>query len=431
MKILISNARIIVDDKTDNYIIKKGDIAIEDDRIIKVADEGELPRGWKADKKIDGSDKVVLPGFVNTHTHAAMSLFRSYADDLPLMKWLKEKIWPLEDKLTAEDVYWGSMLAICEMLRSGTTTFADMYFFMDEVARAVEESGIRACLSRGIVKFTAEESIPYSKAFIQKWNNTADGRITTMLGPHAPYTCPPDLLKDVVIPLASELGVGMHIHLSETKGEVEDMVTKYGMTPIKLMESIGLFKHHVLAAHVVHPDKEELAILKANNVNVAHNPESNLKLASGIAPIPAMLEAGINVSLGTDGAASNNNLDMLSEMRTMALIHKATTFNPEVIPAHEALRIATANGAKALNLKEVGILAPGMKADMICIDLNKAHMQPLHNIIANIVYSAHSSDITHTIVNGKILLEDGKLTTIDEKMVIKQAGLSAQRLTSA
>ena len=430
MKILIRNASIIVGDAADDFIIKRGDLAIEEDRIIKVADEGELPLGWQADKEIDGSNKAVLPGFVNTHTHAAMALFRSYADDLPLMKWLKEKIWPLEEKLTAEDVYWGSMLAICEMLKSGTTTFADMYFYMDEVARAVEESGIRACLSRGIVMFTAEESIPYSKAFVQKWQNAADGRITTMLGPHAPYTCPPDLLKDKVIPLATELGVGMHIHLAETKGEVEDMKAKYGMTPIKLMESIGLFELHVLAAHVVHPDAEEMAILKAHNVSVAHNPESNLKLASGIAPVPEMLEAGINVSLGTDGAASNNNLDMLSEMRTMALIHKATSFNPEVIPAKQALKVATLNGARALGLKEVGKLAPGMKADLICIDLNKAHMQPLHNIIANIVYAAHPSDVTHTIVNGKILVEDGVLTTIDEQLVIRQAQLSAERLTA-
>ena len=430
MKILINDALLLTTDQKGDYEVKKGDIAIDGNKIIKVADIGELPQGWQAEKLISGENKLVMPGFVNTHTHAGMTLFRGFADDLPLMKWLQEKIWPLENNLTGEDVYWGTMLAAAEMLKSGTTTFSDMYFFMDDTARAVEEAGIRACLARGMVIYTAKESVPEAKAFVKRWNNTADGRITTLLGPHAPYTCPPEFLKEV-INLADELEVGLHIHLAETQHEVNEMIEKYGLSPIRLMDSIKLFERHVLAAHVVYADNEEIEILKAKNVHVAHNPESNMKLASGIAPIPAMLNAGINVSLGTDGAASNNNLDMLTEMRAMTFMHKVATLNPEIIPAHEALKIATVNGAKALGLQNVGILAPGMKADVICIDYAKVHMQPLHNIMANIVYSAQPSDVSHTIVNGKILLEDCKLTTLDEEKIIYHAQKCAYRLAQA
>ena len=427
MKILIKDALLLTTDQAGEFLVKSGDLAIDGQFIIKVADQGDIPSGWLPEKIISGENKVVLPGFVNTHTHAAMSMFRSYADDLPLMKWLKEKIWPLEEKLTSEDIYWGTKLAVAEMLKSGTTTFADMYFMMDDVAKVVEESGIRACLSRGMTVFSAKEGLPESEAFVKKWHNTAEGRITTMLGPHAPYTCTPDFLKEVS-ELADKLGVGLHIHLAETITEVEDISEKYGLSPIKLMDSINLFDRHVLAAHVVHVTDEEMDILSAKNVYIAHNPESNMKLASGIAPIPTMLKKEINVSLGTDGAASNNNLDMLTEMRAMAFIHKVTTLNPEELPAGLALKIATINGAKALGLQDVGSLMPGMKADVICIDYHKPHMQPMHNIVANIVYAAQPSDVTHTIVDGKLLVENGKLTTIDEEELIANVKKCSERL---
>lgn len=431
-RILIKNAAILT--MEDNLqLIDRGGIMIEDGRIVAVGLNVTGDGEWQAEKVIDGTNKVVLPGFVNTHTHAAMSLLRGYADDLPLMDWLSKKIWPLEDKLTPEDIYWGSKLAILEMIKSGTTTFADMYFEMEETAKAVEEMGIRACLSRGMIGVApnAEIAMKESKAFIAKWKGGANGRITVMLGPHAPYTCPPEYLKRV-INLADELNVGIHIHLAETKTEVEDIKKQYNeKTPVMLMEELGLFNRQVVAAHCVHLTQEEIETLAKRGVGVAHNPESNMKLASGIAPVPQMLEAGVNVALGTDGAASNNNLSMLDEIKAAALIHKVNTLDPTVVPAYQALKMATINGAKALGLeKEIGSIAVGKKADLIILGLDKPHLTPRHDLVAHLVYAANSSDIETVIVDGKILVEENKLISIDEQEILLKAHQAMEGLLS-
>ncbi|MEN6351593.1 MAG: amidohydrolase [Syntrophomonas sp.] len=427
MKTLLKNISIIPVTGEDSFI-EKGYIVIEND-LIKGLGAGEAPE-LDCEKVIDGRNRVVLPGFINTHTHAAMTLLRGYADDLPLMEWLETKIWPLEAKLTADDIYWGTMLAIVEMIKSGTTTFNDMYFFMDEVARAVEASGMRAVLSRGMVGVGPEneQALDDSRELIGRWQGAAQGRISFRLGPHAPYTCPPDYLERVM-KLAAELKAGLHIHVAETKGEFDDMVKIYGKTPVAHLNDLGLFEHQVLAAHCVHLTDEDIRILKNKGVGVAHNPESNMKLASGIAPVPQMLEAGIPVALGTDGASSNNNLDMLQEMRTCAFLHKVNAMNPTVLPAYQALEMATANGAASLGLdKEVGRLRPGMKADMIIMGLGEAHMTPRYDILANIVYSAQAADVKTVIIDGKIVMEDREIKTLDEEEILKQARKIGERL---
>ena len=379
---------------------------------------------------VDAQNRLVMPGLINTHTHAAMVLFRSLADDLSLLPWLKEKIWPLEAKLTPEDIYNGTRLAINEMLLSGTTTFADMYFFMDTVAQAVEKSGIRAVLSRGMVGVGPENEIAFaeSREMVDKWHNACNGRITCRLGPHAPYTCPPDYLQRVMS-LSDELGVGLHIHIAETRGEFEDIQRIYGNTPVVHLDKLGLFERPVVAAHCVHVTPEDIEILAAKQVGVAHNPESNMKLASGIAPVQQMLDAGIRVALGTDGASSNNNLDMLQEMRSASYLQKVHLMDPTAIPAYQALQMATINGAIALGLdSELGQLKPGYKADMIIMSFKQPHMLPVYDPIANIVYAAQASDVETVIVDGNILMQDRVIKAFDEEEVLAKARETAKRL---
>lgn len=411
-------------------IIENGEIAIKGDRIAAIGPCGSTAAGDQAARVIDGSHMIALPGFINCHTHAAMTLLRSYADDLPLMEWLSEKIWPIENNLEPDDIYWGTMLCCLEMIKSGTTTFADMYFIMNQTALAVEKCGLRACLSRGMVgngpnaALALEESVD----FFKEWNGKAGGRIKVMFGPHAPYTCTPAYLRQV-IELAGKYGAGLHIHVAETRDEVKQINTDYGKTPVGYLDDIGLFQLPVLAAHCVHVDAKDIEILARNNVGVAHCPESNMKLASGAAPVADLLKAGVNVGLGTDGAASNNNLDLLGEMRSAALLQKFCTGDPTVMPASTALRTATASGARVLGLTgEIGLLKEGMKADLILIDKRQPHFYPQHNLTANLVYAAHSSDVDTVLVDGRILMENKKVLTIDEEEVMREVQLRAERL---
>ncbi len=369
---------------------------------------------------IDGRKHLAAPGLVNAHTHVAMTLFRSYADDMVLMDWLQNKIWPMENNLDGNAVYWGSLLGIAEMLKTGTTCFADMYFFMEDTARAAQDSGIRAVLSRGLTGSSVEDGasrLDENTELYKQWNNACGGRIKVMFGPHAPYTCAPEYIKSVIA-RAGELGAEIHMHLSETKGEVKECQKKYGKSPIALMEDLGMFELGTLAAHCVHVDEQDMDIMAKHHVRVAHNPQSNLKLASGIAPVTRMLEKGITVGLGTDGASSNNNLDMLEEVRLAALLAKTESGNPKAVPAKQALAMGTEMGAKALGLDGVGTLAVGQKADIVLYDMDGAQWQPQFDRTSLLVYAASSADVDTVIVDGRILVDKGELTTIDLEKVV-------------
>lgn len=421
-KLLIKNATVVTMTET-NQLSNNCSIAIQDSYIHSIGSAESILADFKPDQTIDAKGMVALPGLVNCHTHAAMTLLRGYADDLPLMPWLETKIWPFEEHLTAEDVYWGTMLAIVEMIKSGTTTFIDMYFFMDKVAQAVEETGIRAVLSRGMVGFNpnAQTALEESKSFTETWHGTANGRITTMLGPHAPNTCPPDYLKKVLA-VAEQLNVGIHIHIAETLSEVESIAKDYGKTPVEYLQDTGLLSRPTVGAHCVHLSDNDIAILKSNDVRVAHNPESNMKLASGIAPIPKLMAAGITVGLGTDGASSNNDLDLLAEMKSASFLQKVATMDPTVLPAYTSLELATINGAKVLRLdQEIGTLEPGKKADIILFDFEQPHLYPQHDIFAHLTYAAQSADIKTVIIDGKILMKDRKMVALDEEKIMHEA----------
>ncbi len=429
-KTLVSGCTVVPLEEGESRVIYEGEIAIEDEFLAYVGPRGTVPEDWNPDCTIDGRGKVAMPGLVNAHTHAAMSLFRGFADDLPLMEWLENKIWPLEAKLRSKDVYWGTMLSILEMIKTGTTTFADMYFFMDSVAEAVAASGIRACLSRGLIgtHFNGNRALKEAKKFVQTWHRRENGRITTMLGPHAPYTCPPKYLRKV-IKAASDLETSIHIHLAETKKEYNDILNQYGKTPVQMVDSLNLFEVPVLAAHCVHLDEKDISILSEKGVGVVHSPESNMKLASGIAPVAKMMEAGIEVALGTDGASSNNNLDLIQEARSAALLQKVAREDPTVLTAREALNMATRNGARALGLKdEIGTLCPGLKADLILINLTAPHLYPHYDVFSQLVYAADGADVDTVIVNGRILMEGREVKTIDEERVYWEVEKRAEAL---
>lgn len=429
-KFLIRGADVMTM-RLDALIMHDSVVVIENDRIVFVGAEAELPKEWQYDRIIEAKDQVIMPGMVNTHTHAAMTLLRGYADDLPLMEWLEQKIWPVEARLTAEDVYWGSMVAILEMIKSGTTCFADMYFYMDETARAVEESGIRGVLSHGMIGVgpNGAKDLEVARQFCLDWEGKADGRIRTMVGPHAPYTCPPDYMAKV-LEIADDLKVPLHIHLCETAVEVKNSLEQYGKTPIQLVDEVGLFQYPVLAAHCVQVTDDDIAIMKrAKALGIAHNPQSNMKLASGIAPVQKMLTEGLTVAIGTDGASSNNNLNLLEEMATAALLAKIGTMDSTALPAGECLRMATLYGAKAVGQDaDLGTIEVGKKADLVIFDFAKAHLVPRHNVLAHTVYSAQASDITTVIINGQIVMEKGEMKTIDEERVIFEVERTAQEL---
>lgn len=402
-------------------------IAVEDGKISYIGKD--LPDSFAADEVIDGKGMLATAGMVNTHGHVSMTLLRSYADDMALMDWLENKIWPIEAKMNAKDIYWGAMLGIAEMLKSGTTCFADMYCFMDDVARAVAETGIRANLSRGLIGLAPDkdDKLAENTQLVKDWQGYNNGRIRITYGPHAPYTCPVEYLQKV-IEAAQTNNAEIQMHLCETKGEVENCIKEHGVTPIKLMDQLGMFEQGTIAAHCVYLTEDDMDIMAAKNVRVAHNPQSNLKLASGIAPVASMLEKGICVGLGTDGASSNNNLDMLEECRAAAMLHKTTTLNPLAVPAAQAWDMATVNGAKVLGFDELGKLSVGQQADIVLWNMHKPYWYPRHNKLSLLVYAANSSDADTVIVNGKVVLQNGSMTLFDEEKIYAEANLRAQKL---
>lgn len=428
MNILLKNATAFIQDE-----VKQVHLFISQDKIKKIfTDEKTLNailQETKNLKIIDAKNKFVVPGFVNTHTHASMTLLRSYADDMALMDWLQNKIWPIEDKMRRKDIYWGAMLAALEMIKSGTTTFADMYGSMDQVANVVLESGLRGVLSRGMIGVApnAEQAFEDAKTLFKAYHGRGDGRITVMFSPHAPYTCPPAFLRRVV-EVAKDYKAEIHIHLSETKGEVENCLKDYKKTPIALMEEVSALDCGLLGAHCVWVNDDDIALMKKYNMRVAHNPQSNLKLASGIAPVDKMLQENICVGLGTDGASSNNNLDMLEEIRLAALLHKVNTLNPLAVPAKTALKMGTEFGAKALGLKNLGRIEENYLADLVLFDMNEPEWTPRTDLISLLVYAANSRSVDTVICNGKILMQGKELLTLDEEKILFEAQQCFEKL---
>ena len=423
-KLLLQSGRYLA----PNGEVANGDIGIEHGKISFC---GEGPPGWLADEVIDCREKFVVPGFINAHTHAAMTLFRSYADDMALLDWLQQKIWPAEAKLTADDVYWGTQLAIAEMLASGTTTFVDMYFFMDRVANACLETGMRSVLSRGLIAVDGpmqDKKFQENEDLFQDYHGAGDGRISVMLGPHAPYTCPPECMKKVLA-LAQRRGIEIHVHLAETQWEVDECRKNYGKSPVALLNDLGVFDAGVLAAHCVWVSPSDIEILAAKKVRVAHNPSSNLKLASGASPVNDMLKAGVTVALGTDGATSNNNLDMLEEVRLASFLQKLSCMDPTALPARRSLDLATQGGAEAIGQADsLGRIEPGYKADLAIYDTTSPHWCPQHDLASILAYSAISSDVRYTLVDGRVLYRNGSFTTIDIERVKAEAGARGLKL---
>jgi 5-methylthioadenosine/S-adenosylhomocysteine deaminase len=414
-------------------VIWRGLIALRDGEIIYVGREVEAPT-FEADRVINGEGKIAMPGLINCHTHAAMSLFRGIAEDKDLNTWLREIIWPLESKLRPEDVYYGSLLSCIEVIKSGTTCFSDMYFHEDAVAKAVAEVGLRCVLSPGIIeagrKILGKMLLREAVKIAEKYHGSLGGRISVMLGPHAVYTCSPKLLEKIGRE-AARLNVGVHIHLAESESDSANIKEAYGKSEVELLDEIGLLRPNLLAAHCIHISDLDMALMAKRNVKAAYNPISNMKLASGTPRIKDLLDAGVTVGLGTDGPASNNSLDMFETMKIAALLQKAKYGDPRVLPARKVVEMATIDGAKALGLdRSVGSLEVGKKADIILIDIKKPHLTPLHNIYAALVYSTRGSDVSTVIIDGKIIMEDRSVNTVDEYEVMRKAKEISQDLVS-
>ena len=404
MNILIKDILAVLPDgaKTCSVYIKDG----------LIASTTTAPAGFVPDKTISGSGRLLIPGLVNAHTHASMTIFRNCADDLTFNDWLFGKIMPLEDKLNGEDCYWGLMLAAAEMLRTGTTSFIDMYYFTDDCARAIEQSGIRAVYSRGMSGDApdAEGKLRTVLDEIARWQGRDN--LTFMLAPHAPYTCDDGFQREVAA-AAKQHGLAINTHLSESAAEMETIRERYGCTPIELADRTGLLTGTSVLAHCVYATDSDIALIAKRGSTVVTNPVSNLKLANGVAPVLKMLKSGINVALGTDSAASNNALNMFRELSLLTILHKGLSGDPQAITARDGFKIATENGAAAMGIPGLGTIAPGMNADLAILDLDCPNMQPVNDPIAALSYSANGSEVETVIVGGRILLENREFLTID------------------
>lgn len=422
MRILIKNVEIVtINNNMD--ILKDSFIYICENRIQQIGKMSNLKEDFyqtnEVDKVIDAEKKVCMPGFINMHTHVPMSILRNYADDVCLEEWLEDRIWPIEDKLTREDIRLATRLSILEMIKSGTTLFNDMYYELDLIADEVEKSGVRAVIGRGMTSSPSKEEedkkLDYVENFFENYVGKADGRIMSSLAPHAIYTNSIEFLKRQK-DLADKLKSLIHLHLSESKTELENCLKEHGKSPVKVFDDLGLLNGRTICAHAVWLDDEDIEILKARKASLVHNPASNMKLASGFMRTQELLDKGINVCLGTDGVASNNNVDMFQDMYLAALIAKGNTLDPTAVSAESVLRMATINGAKALGLeKDLGSIEEGKLADLILIDFDNPHHYPKNDLIPALVYSTFGSDVDTVIVNGKILMENRIVMTIDER----------------
>lgn len=427
--IIIKNGMVLTMDR-DLHLYDRADVAISGSKIVDISTSCR----YEARKNVDAGGKLVMPGLINTHTHAAMTLLRGTADDLPLDIWLKKYIFPIEKKyVTPEFIRIGVSLAAIEMIKSGTTSFADMYYFEDEAAEVCKKIGIRAFLGEGLLDFPTPscanpaEGISYMEDLHKKWKGAPT--IHLMVTPHTTYTCSPEIFVKAR-ELAERLDIPLQTHVSETAGENAEVFSRYGKTPVQHLEQIGCISDRLIAVHCVHLNNEDMRILKNNDVKISHCQESNMKLASGNAPVVELQSKGITVGLGTDGAASNNNLDLFDEMDAVAKVHKLMRSDPTVMDAKTVLRMATTDGAKVLQKPDIGSLEVGKTADIIILDLDRPHLTPLYNIYSHLVYSAGGSEVNTAIINGRIVMEDRKMLSIDEEEVMAQANQIAKKIKS-
>ncbi len=427
-KLLIENVDILTLDDQDR-VLKNSTLAIDGKIIVGV---GAAPPGFAAEETIDARHHVALPGLFNAHTHAAMTLQRGWAEDLPIDRWFNERIWVAESALTEEDVYWGAALAACEMIRGGTVAFADHYFWMPQVQRVVADSGMKALLGWCVFgsDFAAEmgpTTLERTANFVAEFQDSADGRVRTILAPHSPYIGSRRFLERAAA-VAKNLGVGCHIHVAETRQQFENSIKQYGKTPVAYLNDLGLFENPSLAAHAIYLDEGDIEILRDKRVTVAQCPKTHMKLAMGTTRVPELMAAGVNVALGTDGPPSNNDLDMLEVARLATLVQKHDRRDAAVLPSMQVLKLATQNGARAMGFTNSGVLKEGANADLILLDFEKPHLVPRHDLAANVVHSARAGDVTYVITDGEILLRRGELTTLDEDKIMREAEARAFKM---
>jgi 5-methylthioadenosine/S-adenosylhomocysteine deaminase len=427
--VLIQNVDVVTLDE-QGTVLRGASLAIEAGHITAV---GEAPPGFagRAGEVIDGYNHVALPGFFNAHCHAAMTLERGWAEDLPFPRWLNEKIWVAESALTPDDVYWGAALAACEMVRAGCLAFNDHYFHMDRVAEVVDAAGMKANLTWCVFGIGDDKEVGANLEgtldFIGRWHGQAGRRIRCSLGPHSPYVCPPEFLRRAAA-LAAERGLAVHLHVAESQEQVDNSLAAHGKTPVAHLESLGIFDGPCVAAHCLRVSDADLDILARRQVHVAHTPITYLKLAMPANDLSRFQARGINLAIGTDGPASNADMDLPAQIRQTAIFQKYEQGNPEAIAGDTALRMATQNGARAMGFDKAGIIAAGRPADLILFDFDKPHLYPRHNLVANLVHSAKGSDVSHVIADGRLLYRNGELLTLDEERILREAERHAFRM---
>jgi len=420
----------------EKRVIVNGSIAVQKDKIVTVGTSNEIAQKFVSRQIINANGKVVIPGLINTHTHIPMTLFRGIADDLDLQEWLTKFIFPAEAKnVTEQFVRAGTRLGLAEMIRGGTTTYCDMYYFEDAIADETAKAGVRGVLGETIIDFpvpdnkTHEEAMRYAERFVNKWKNHS--LILPALAPHAPYTVSTEHLNNIK-KLSDRLNATVVIHVAETQTEVDDILKRYNARPVEYLHRINFLSNRTIAAHVVFANENEIDILKTKGVGIAHNPQSNMKLASGVSPIPQMLKADLPVGLGTDGAASNNDLNLWEEMDTAAKLHKIFAKDPKVLTAEQAFEMATIRAARALHLENIiGSIETGKRADIVIVDFANFHQTPFFNIYSALVYSTKASDVRTVIVNGKILMRDRRLLTLDENVIKRDANAYRQKIITS
>jgi 5-methylthioadenosine/S-adenosylhomocysteine deaminase len=425
VELLVLNGTLVTMDK-DHRVIADAAIAIDHGRVVAVGSRRDIVRLYTAPETLNAAGKVIIPGLINGHTHIPMTLFRGLADDLDLQEWLTKYIFPAEAKNVTEDfVRAGTRLGLAEMIRGGTTTYCDMYYFEDAIADETSKAGVRGVLGETVIDFpvadnkTNAEAMAYVERFVQKWKGNE--LIIPAIAPHAPYTVSEEHLK-AVRAFSDRTGAPIITHISETKREVDDSIKAKGASPVDYLSRIGFLSDRVIAAHMVWPNDGEIAILKRIGVGVVHNPQSNMKLASGVAPVPKMLTEGLRVGLGTDGAASNNDLNMWEEMDTAAKLHKLISNDPKVMTALEAFELATIRGARALHLeKEIGSIEKGKRADLVIVNRDSLNQIPVYNIYSDLVYATKASDVETVIINGRVVMRDRRLLTLNEAAIKEEA----------